>query len=648
MKDKKTEVKQKIGATIEQLNEWYDSATAYQKQLGLIQTIPECVRFYEGEQWPKTAKGTEHFPRPVVNIIKMTCNNKKAQVLSSPVKITYKNSHLSDVDVEKFNHFAQYQLTRLQQERFNNMGILDGMIKGNWCYYYYWDTEVVGVDGLKEGDIGIQIIDPYNVKFANPAEKDEQKQEWIMLISRESVDKVKKIADKGIDLSLIKQDDIDSIYGETESETTKFVTVMTRFFRHNGEVYYERATQNVVFNEARPFTPDPNRFKSLMTESKNGKEGTQRNNINADNSYLRSPKITKYPIVFESWEERDKSIYGRSEVETMISNQKAINWTLGLQILIAQNEGMSPVIVAPDALKGQTITNEPGEIITDYSKTGNGVKFPGRPTMNMAGVNLVDKIADLTRIVCGSSEVMSGELVKSGMSGAAIAQLQAQALKPIENFQKKHWRVMERVGEILEQYFKFFYKNKKFQHRDEEGKIIDDNFDSETYKNSQFDVSAEAVAGTIMSEVADINVLETLFAKGALSAEEFINCYPDNALSNREKLIKGIQATQQNQLTLQTQQIQHLSAQVQKMQAVLKEQEQTINNANTVISENINLKERLYSLQAEYINKLKQANALLYGIVGKSKEFREDATVFAEELAKMRGINPTEEPMQKI
>ena len=321
----------RIGATLEQLNNWYKDGIAYQAAIGLTKTLPECVKFYEGDQWAPVTEATKFFPRPVVNIVEMNINNKKSQVLSSPVKIVYK-SEFDNKGVEKFNRFAEYQQSRLKQEDLDNKAIIDGEVKGSYCYYYYWDKSIVGLDGLVEGDIAVQLVDPINVLFANPNEKDEQKQEWIMLISRESVENIKKIADKGVDLNLIAKDNNGSIYNEAESDTENFVTVMTRFFRYEGEVYFERTTSEVIFNEARPFTPDVEYYRDAIDGKKNKKEEKK----SANKFLANKKKATLYPIVFSSWKERDKSIYGRGEVEIIIPNQKAINWTLGLQILMAQ------------------------------------------------------------------------------------------------------------------------------------------------------------------------------------------------------------------------------------------------------------------------------------------------------------------------
>ena len=53
-----------------------------------------------------------------------------------------------------------------------------------------------GLDSSYIGGVRGQIIDPLDILFANPQQKDEQKQEWIAIRSREEVEFIKQIADK--------------------------------------------------------------------------------------------------------------------------------------------------------------------------------------------------------------------------------------------------------------------------------------------------------------------------------------------------------------------------------------------------------------------------------------------------------------------
>ncbi len=623
-----TEKENKIGSNIDELLEMYNNGLQYQSSLSITATLPECVKFYEGDQWAKATDDTKTLPRPVINFVEMICNNKKSQVLSSPIKIVYK-AGLGDVSVDKFNRFAEYQQTRLKQDEINNKACFDGIIKGSYCLYYYWDTAPEGTDSVDGGDIGVQVIDPLNVLFANPLEKEEQKQEWIIIVSSESVAKIKEIADADVPTEDITADETESAYNEVTSDTQKTATVLTRFFRVSGEVYFERATKSVVFNKARPFTPDVEGATAELLK----KKGAFLDETTQGETTSVKPKITKYPIVFGQWKNRDKSIYGRGEVEGIIKNQKAVNGLLGLQVLSAQNEAMSAIVVSEDALRGQVITNEAGQVITDYSKTGNGIRYLAKQGMSKASVDLASHLIDLTRVVCGASEIMSGEVIGANMSGSAIAQLQSQALKPIEDLQRGFWRSIRKVGEILEQFLRFFYTGKKFTYADKNGNSITDEFSSDEYQGKTFDVVAEAVAGTLMSEVGYINFLDGLFAKGAIDLKSYIECYPANMLSNRQRLLEVVAGAE----TMQKQQLQQ---QLQQMQQQLQASNATLNNAKTIVDENRRLKEELLALQAEYTQKMTRANAILSGAQSKATEYRTDAQEFAEVLARSGAVRP--------
>ena len=48
------------------------------------------------------------------------------------------------------------------------------------------------------------------------------------------------------------------------------------------------------------------------------------------------------------------------------------------------------------------------------------------------------------------------------------------------------------------------------------------------------------------------------------------------------------------------------------------------------------------ALQAEYTAKVQQANKILVGMAGKTKEYRDDVTLMANELAQKRGLIGTQ------
>ena len=155
--------------------EMWEQVKAYQASVNLRKNIPTFVRFFEGDQWAKPTERTKNLPRPVVNFIKMICRNKKAGILSSVVKLVYKAEDEA-VDTNKFTNFADYIMKEMRQADIDAEAVQDGVVKGSYFYHYYWDSEAKGKLGKKPGGVRCELIDILNIGFANPKERDEQKQ----------------------------------------------------------------------------------------------------------------------------------------------------------------------------------------------------------------------------------------------------------------------------------------------------------------------------------------------------------------------------------------------------------------------------------------------------------------------------------------
>ena len=107
----------------------YEHGRAYQVRCGLAKNIPRFVKFYEGDQWPPATKNTKNLPRPVVNIIKFICRNKKSAILSVPVRTVFKTEDPL-ADMERFNRFADYIQKEMGMEALDKKAIDDAVKKG--------------------------------------------------------------------------------------------------------------------------------------------------------------------------------------------------------------------------------------------------------------------------------------------------------------------------------------------------------------------------------------------------------------------------------------------------------------------------------------------------------------------------------------
>ena len=652
----------------------YQTGLRYQSSLGLSRKIPQCVRFYEGDQWPKVTERTKSLPRPVINIIKLICRNKKSAILSKRLRLVFE-AESALVNTRRFNEYAAYIMKEMGAERLDKLAIDDAVKKGTYVYHYYWDAEARGKDALQVGGLRCEIIEPLNIFFSNPTERDEQKQKWIIIVSREDVSSVRAKADEDVDRDSIVSDECEDRYGTVEQESDRLCTVLTRYFRQGGEVYCERATKSVMINKPFAIAPDVKAAREYLgfdDEADEELADAPNNSLpDKDGEGAVLPKGAKaplYPIVVGSYEPREKSIFGIGEVEGLIANQKSINFHFAMSLLSVQELAWGKYIVMPGALKGQTITNEPAQVLTDYTGTGNGIKKLAEQPLHGEPTKLAEELIQLTRNVSGASEVMSGEVVSASMSGAAIAQLQAQASQPIEELADSFRLVKEKQGQVIAQFMKLYYFDRSFTYEEDvpqemvglnippteipeqmPGQImqgvptgqmrgdkirVQDSFSSSEYEDVDFDVIAEAVSGTKSSAAGDIQLIDSLYSQGKISARTYIMLYPDDAISNKSEILRTLESEEQSSVQALSAQIEQMTAEAQRMSAVIAEQEATVSKVESVINENARLRSLLIKVYSEAKTKIAGANMQIGEVSAAAAEATEDATLFAQEIAR--------------
>lgn len=558
----------------------YEDALACQTSSGIRKSIPEYVSFYEGKQWPPPTKNTRNLPRPVINIVKMICRLKKSAILSTPVRIIYKCGD-KRIDTDTFNDFSSHILKEIDQDSIDREAIDEATKKGCYFYHYFWDSDKYTENEFR-GGLGCELIDPLNIFFENPCELDEQKQKWIIISTRENVENVRKNADTGVNIHNILPDN-DS-RGDAKADKSRLCTVLTMYYREDGIVYCVKSVKGAIVK--RPFSIAPNidlAYEALELE-------------NVKERHSCGAKL--YPIVCGYYEKKDKCIYGLSEVEGLIPNQKAINFNIAMSLLNAQEVAWGKYIALPGALKGQTINNAPGQVLIDYSGTGNGIKKLQENYMQSFPMELVKTITDLTRSVTGTSEFMTGEIQGSGMSGTAIARLQSQAQLPIEDLRALFMSVKRKQGRVLAQFYKLYYPSCAFT-VEKDGKSVHKCFLCKNYADTEFEVLCETVSGVNASAAGDISMLDTVLKHGKISLDAYINAYPDDALTDKKKLLERIKESENGACGSMEAELSELKAQLKEAKETVEKQNETVNQVLSIIRENRSLKE---FISKEYSN----------------------------------------------
>lgn len=504
----------------------YQNGLAWQRSMKFPTDYPRFVRFKEGDQWPEATDRTRNFPRPVFNICDMFVRTKRAAILNQPITINYTPSEISADDVMRemcaegasdLTDYAKQLWKRTRQDMINAEIVDDAATLGTGIYHCYYDLTVTGgLDSTWRGEIRGETIDPLCFFVSDPQCRDVQRQEWIIISQRLSVEKVKRLA-RQYEVSASEIARLHDDTGETSSQydTEKYepkdeekVTLLTKYHRDDaGNVIMTRCTEHVILCEDIPLTP----------------EGAA------------SP-ITLYPVAIFCWYLRKKCIYGIGEVQSMIPAQKAINFLKAMELLSIQQTAWPKLVVKPNALNRQAITNEPGEIITDYTPNGAGISYLSPPPMSGAATNLAQSFMDLMRTTSGVNEATTGESMGASMAASAIIALQAQAKTPIEEQQKRFWLMEEDMGLIWYQFIKCYYTEERAIIKDK-GTGLDKErrvFQGSAYASMDFEVSCEVGASSEYGEVLTQNTLEMMLNRGDITIDKYVDWAPRNVVPFKE------------------------------------------------------------------------------------------------------------------
>lgn len=616
------------------LRDW-DKHYNYLSNKNLINVMRESVMFYEGNHYYKKVYSDVDLPKVVFNVIKMIIDNKASNILSTPFDTHFSSSSSPEL-VERMNRFDKYILKELDHDILNRLLVNSSLVKGTHAIHYYWVEDIVGQSGLYKGGLRAEIIDPLRVAVANPRVKDIQAQKYITIQQRLEVKTVKKIADKEVDLSLIKPDDLDRQYNneveqEQENDDTGMVTVYNRYFRVDGEVYLERSIKDTIINKPKPLNPNLYKAVEYRTEKeKEDEKSTNKENIDMDSIIMTADtnleqsrddneKFYLYPIEMNCLTQSDDSIYGLSDVSPLIMAQKMVN----LYFATIYKKSMDDVFPKYFAKKGalqQEITGMPNEVITDYSNTnGWGIqKVEGIQYAN-GQFALGQTLVEFMKNVSNSRDVLQGETVGANMSALAIQSLQTQAEKPIAQQRELFMQSLIRMARIRVMFYKFYYDEKDFAYEMDEvdydsmieqngfsenglNRTVGDTFRGSDYANMPFRITVDVGRGTKYDAITAQETINQLFNNGnftqmdADTKEQFYYLLDDNlfpqkyvlkALIRKQRMSENSQLKAQvEQLTTENQELQMALEQLKiYLEALKKQYTESINVANEQIKD---------------------------------------------------------------
>lgn len=613
-KEKREEVIKRLKLEATKIKKQFDDCTAYKETKGIIKGARRSVDFYEGRQW-LDIKTKLPFEKPILNVTQNMVDDKQASINSKIFKINYSVSG-DEASTKNVTRFAEYQMKEMGQSLLERRGTKDSLLKGTFVWYFWWNEDKIGLNGATEGALEGSVVDLANVAVSNPTEKDIQKQEYIIIRSRQSVKSVKEacsILNDEEKEKCILPTDYQGVYTKDAEQTNEENTyVYLKFFRQDNEVYFMKCTDDIVFQEAVSLNPLTN-MEALEPKEEKDEETYESDGINRgmmevpsdyteDEMYKNKLKATLYPVVFCSFIERDNCIFGVSFAEQLIPIQKVINQMVATTVLTAIKAPMPTVIVKEGALGTSSVDlSRAGGVIVDRSPQGtDGIKVLNTGSVPTTHYELAQSIISLTKDVYRANDILNdGRNISSGMSAIAIQQLTAIQEKPVAQWQEALSKAIEDEAKILEMFYKLFYRNKQYTYKMSDAELLDaaqmsgqavspsmvnnvsnyqeGMFNGADYLDTPFNVIVEVGEGAKYSELMLTSTLETLFLNGVisnLSPEDlmmYVELIPDYVFPKKNEFKLLVQQKQNSinaQLQAQNQQLmQALEQMQQKYQA---------------------------------------------------------------------------------
>ena len=591
----------------------------YMSSTKLEDYIKLCQRFYNGDQWPDN--NSNNMIRTTINIISYSSNFKAAKINGTPQFIQYTANN--GKDCTHLQKFDEYNLKKLQETTFNFQTLLDGLNNGTAITYLRWDDDDTSYKGIYKGGLVQEQIDILRYAVANPYISNLQNQKWIMFWFKAEIDQVRdmiKRDDKKEEEELrkwIRPDNENETFGEDYDEdkvSHGLVTVFTRFFRINGEVYHMSSTKYVDINEyPQALSPIANKnlkpkvkemiedFKKKMKKEseKSGDEEISYNRIcdydmdyedmiaqitsfesfDEDTYKKTKEKFSLYPFGRLVLYHVNNSFYGRSDVKDKIASQKAINFNMSMMLKCIENNAYNKIFAKEGALQGQTITNEPGQVITDFTRMTNGwgIKFAESQPLPNGVADFTQRMVDMVRIFGGFNQVMDGTVTNQNISGYALQQQIKQSNSTIEQQQQIFWSYLQDKAAIRLLFYKFYVDEATYTYELDDSQVEKEEIARKQLKNKKeqtgdlnigkdipldhpvnklqvrtikgqdllgtdYDINIDVQQGMLNSELSEAQVWDTLIINGGIQnlspdmLELYLHANPIISQATKDKL----------------------------------------------------------------------------------------------------------------
>ncbi len=502
----------------------YEKGVAFNNQINLDDTVKANENFFIGKQWEGVQ--SNGLPTPVFNFLKrvtlfqvasITSDNLKMQ--ASPLGVTTDRNAvqtMADIVNREFDSlFEQNRITILLREFLRNAAV-----DGDGCLYTYWDPDV-DTGQKSRGAVCTELIENTRVFFGNPNDRRVQRQPYIIIESREMVERVRARAKgDGNPTGDIRPDDSARQENDTFRTDDK-VTVLLKLWKDEktGHVWGYECTQKAV----------------IRGEWDLG--------------------LTLYPVVWLNWDYIQNCYHGQALITGLIPNQIFVNKAWAMSMISLMSSAYPKTVY--DKTRIKSWDNRVGGAIGVNGGDVNNVAKIVEPAQISPQISQFIQLAvDQTQTFLGATSAAMGDTRPDNTS--AIIALQRASSVPSEITKQNLYQSVEELGKIYIDFMREYYGTRLVEQETPKdadprmmafigmnpGDTMVVEFDFGKLKDAHFTMKLDVGASSYWSEIASMSTLDNLLQQNKISLIDYLERVPDGYIMKRQELLEKLKAGQ--------------------------------------------------------------------------------------------------------
>ena len=479
----------------------YNRAVSYNRGIELYDTVKKNENFFIGRQWEGVC--APDLAKPVINILRRVVSYFISMIVADDIGVAFTPFIKNEEETKRANIWSREIEKVIELADIKNKSrdvIRNAAVDGDGILYFYFDNEADG-GRLSKGRIECEIVDNTDVLFGNPYIREIQKQPYVIVEVRKSVEAVRDEAIKhGMSeadaYEIVPDAEFERYDISKQKQSDDLVTVLVKFWREDGEIHAIKTTRSAV----------------IRKEWNTG--------------------YRRYPIAAMPWEKVKNSYHGVAAITGLIPNQISINQLFAMAIHSVKANAFPKTIY--DATKISAWSNKVGQAIGVIGNPNDAIASAFRGAdMSSQVLLLIDKVIQNTLEFMGASDAALGNINPQNTS-AIIATQKASAM-PLELQKLEYRRFTEDYVKILIDMMSVDYGLREVQ-SEEEGKT--ELFDFAGSSPAELSMKIDIGSAAYWSELMQVQTLDNLFAKGVITdAVTYLEGIPEQYLKNKSKIL---------------------------------------------------------------------------------------------------------------